>query len=573
MAVKPLSLILINLDQPADLVNVDLPKPAPDSKGISGAASPQIKALYGDPTGKHLLISVSTGDVFYLSTANLTTPNHPPRKVRPLRLRHSLTCVAWSPCPAAPNTAECLLGSPTGAITTLILPPNDDIFNLKSVSLAKTYERDHNEVYALDQGVTGIAFGFLKEPSIRQNGAKVSGGRRVWLTATTQERIYQFEHTVGAQNPSWNMVGKAGWADEMFKSAKEQLTTPKFQELPGNISTSMLSSFWSDDNSRSILKGRIQPQVVAWLATPGLYHFSINQAANPIFNHPDLMAYPPQPNSKGPTDLPLAVLATEYHFVLLFKSRIIAMSRLSGKILWEEQLSLRLDETPQGLVSDMEKKTFWFYTNLALYEIVLKDEDRDVWKAKLDGNHFEEALFFAKTAKQKDLVKSRQADNLFDQKRYLQAAQHYAECSRSFEFVALRFIEVDEKDALRIYLSERLNKLPKQDLTQRMMLATWLIEIYLSKCNTLEDIIAAEAATSDVESLRVELSLMDEDLRSFLTTYQVSRMIETLLIVAPHRLIMTVWYQQGKFGCQNGLRVDTKSRSDGDLPVLCGIAP
>lgn len=52
------------------------------------------------------------------------------------------------------------------------------------------------------------------------------------------------------------------------------------------------------------------------------------------------------------------------------------------------------------------------------------------------------------------------------------------------------------------------------------MLATWLIEIYLSKCNNLEDIIAAEAATSDVDSLRTELMLMDEDLKNFLTTYQ-----------------------------------------------------
>ena len=61
----------------------------------------------------------------------------------------------------------------------------------------------------------------------------------------------------------------------------------------------------------------------------------------------------------------------------------------------------------------------------------------------------------------------------------------------------------------------------RQDVTQRMMLATWLVEIYLSKCNTLEDIIAAEAATSDVDSLRTELMLMEEDLRTFLTTYKV----------------------------------------------------
>ena len=54
-----------------------------------------------------------------------------------------------------------------------------------------------------------------------------------------------------------------------------------------------------------------------------------------------------------------------------------------------------------------------------------------------------------------------------------------------------------------------------------MMLATWLIEIYLSKCNTLEDILAAESTTSDVESLTIERQMMEEDMRNFMTTYQV----------------------------------------------------
>jgi hypothetical protein len=62
----------------------------------------------------------------------------------------------------------------------------------------------------------------------------------------------------------------------------------------------------------------------------------------------------------------------------------------------------------------------------------------------------------------------------------------------------------------------------QQDRTQRMMLATWLVEIYLSKCNTLEDIVAAESATSDVDTLSIERQMMEEDMRNFITTYQVS---------------------------------------------------
>lgn len=60
----------------------------------------------------------------------------------------------------------------------------------------------------------------------------------------------------------------------------------------------------------------------------------------------------------------------------------------------------------------------------------------------------------------------------------------------------------------------------RQDLTQRMMLATWLLEIYLNKCNTLEDHIASESATSDVETLQLEREMVEDDLQSFMKDYK-----------------------------------------------------
>lgn len=54
-----------------------------------------------------------------------------------------------------------------------------------------------------------------------------------------------------------------------------------------------------------------------------------------------------------------------------------------------------------------------------------------------------------------------------------------------------------------------------------MMLATWLVEIYLSKINQLEDIAAAERASEDVENLKVEQSLIEDEMRQFLNTYKV----------------------------------------------------
>ena len=59
-----------------------------------------------------------------------------------------------------------------------------------------------------------------------------------------------------------------------------------------------------------------------------------------------------------------------------------------------------------------------------------------------------------------------------------------------------------------------------------MMLATWLVEFYLSKCNDLDDIVASESASHDVQNLQAEKKFLEDELRQFFETYKVSLMIE-----------------------------------------------
>ena len=65
------------------------------------------------------------------------------------------------------------------------------------------------------------------------------------------------------------------------------------------------------------------------------------------------------------------------------------------------------------------------------------------------------------TPVQRDHVLAKQADQHFDAGRYIQAAQCYAQSSRSFEEVVLRFIDANERDALRCYLISRLERTRK----------------------------------------------------------------------------------------------------------------
>ena len=54
-----------------------------------------------------------------------------------------------------------------------------------------------------------------------------------------------------------------------------------------------------------------------------------------------------------------------------------------------------------------------------------------------------------------------------------------------------------------------------------MMLATWLVEFYLSKCNELDDLVASESVSQDVDNLLAERAILEEDLRHFFETYKV----------------------------------------------------
>lgn len=54
-----------------------------------------------------------------------------------------------------------------------------------------------------------------------------------------------------------------------------------------------------------------------------------------------------------------------------------------------------------------------------------------------------------------------------------------------------------------------------------MMLATWLAEFYLSKCNELDDLAASSLGTQDVENVRAEQGILEEDMRHFFKTYKV----------------------------------------------------
>jgi len=49
-----------------------------------------------------------------------------------------------------------------------------------------------------------------------------------------------------------------------------------------------------------------------------------------------------------------------------------------------------------GMTVDTTKNTFWIYTQLSLFELVVTKEDRDVWTLYLEKKQYDMALQYAK---------------------------------------------------------------------------------------------------------------------------------------------------------------------------------
>lgn len=95
------------------------------------------------------------------------------------------------------------------------------------------------------------------------------------------------------------------------------------------------------------------------------------------------------------------------------------------------------------------------------------------------------------------------------------------------------------------------------------MLASWLVEFYLSKCNELDDVVAAEAASQDVDNLRAERMLVEDDLKHFLETY---RVCFTWFL---YQSMLNCQYSTDQFTQRNDVRPYPGSREDTYLSLLC----
>lgn len=324
--------------------------------------------------------------------------------------------------------------------------------------------------------------------------------RRVLVA--TQTRLYHLTGKVGGRHEGGGSI-----YTRLFEA--EQPIVHELSRTAGATGSGLVVSPDPAGEAGALYEAVAPERTFAWLNSQGVFHGKLlfspqgSDLGNKVFADSKLLPRAQLSTSTDPAirrrstvDNIDAIALTQWHIISLIGGRVVAANRLTGAQVYD-QLILEQGQRAVQLCVDTQKNTFWLFTAQEIFEIVVTDEDRDTWKIMLEQQQFDAALQYAHSPAQKDAVAKASGDYLISKGLYSDAAGVYGKSSKPFEDVALTLLDNGQHDALRKYLLTKLGTFKKGAVMQRIMIATWLIEIYMAKLNTLDDTIITKAELAE----------------------------------------------------------------------------
>ncbi|KAI1492124.1 Pep3/Vps18/deep orange family-domain-containing protein [Biscogniauxia mediterranea] len=485
-------ILRIDLNRPEDIDDIDLPKRVSEV-GV-------IRRMFLDPTASHLLICTSLGENYYLHTQS--------RQPRPLsRLRGvSVESVAWNPSLPTATTREILIGASDGNIYETFIETSTEFYRKEEKYLKALHKLP-------DGAITGLW--------VDSMGGKTDV-RRVLIS--TGSRLF---HLVGKVGRSGH-EGSGSIYTKLFDGER-----PVVHELSrGSGAAPSALSISPDPPDTNAHEEALPDRAFAWLSSHGIFHGKLlttpgnNDVGNKVYAESKLLPrshiVTSEGRKKGSSEFIDSIVLTQWHIVSLVGNRVVIANRLTGSIIFDE-VQLMQGQKALGLYVDQQKNTFWLFTAQEIFEIIVRSEDRDIWKIMLQRQQFDQALQYAHTLAQKDIVATASGDYLAEKGLFIEAAGIYGKSSKPFEEVALAFIDNGQNDALRKYLLTKLTMYKKSSIMQRMMIATWLVEIFMAKLNSLEDTITVEtdlAENGNKAQSREQLIAVRKEFQDFVNKHK-----------------------------------------------------
>jgi len=459
-----------------------------------------IRRLFLDPSASHLIITTTLNENYYLHTQS-----RQPKALSRLK-GVKIECVSWNPSQPTASTREMLVGAADGNVYEVYIEPT-------------------TEFYKRDEKYLKSVFKVRDEPVVGLWTDTIPGrpeSQRVLVAGRT--KLFHFVGKVGR-------AGSEGIFTKLFEGE-----SPTVHEVPAGPAQAIAAlSISPEPHAGYTTDSATIERAFAWLTSHGVYHgkllntTEVADLGRKVYSEAKLQPRAQIPASRTAggrarmsQDPVQSMVLSQWHILQLVEGRVVAMNRLDDNVVLDQTV-LEQGQSAIGLFSDMKKNTYWLLTTREIFEVVVTDEGRDVWKIMLRSQQFEAASLHAKTSAQKDAVATASGDHLVNKGQYLEAAAVYGRSTKPFEEVALTFIDKGDPDALRKYLTTKLSLMKKGATMQRMMVATWLVEIYMSKLNTLDDTITTKAELADgvnTAQTQTQLSVIRKDYQDFVTKYK-----------------------------------------------------
>mmetsp|Transcript_1320 Transcript_1320/g.3893 ORF Transcript_1320/g.3893 Transcript_1320/m.3893 type:complete len:989 (-) Transcript_1320:17-2983(-) len=400
----------------------------------------KLHSLFLDPTGNHAVLSMANGETLLWHSSHKTP--RPAKKIAGFLIES----IAWNREEGeAESSGPVLLGASDGSIYEAAMEQGRDS------ACRRLHKLDDRTA------VRGLEFEVL-------HGAGGAEGEQRLLVLASSANPLRFYRMEGGPD-----------FETLFRQQSQSAS--RFQDMAAPWEESELELF-----SDSI---EDPASFFALTTGVGVYCGTIN-ASGPGAAVNDLQLVPVQGSP------PKSLACSKYHLLMLYPDRLVCMSRLTEGTVFEQPFDVTTSGDGLSVVRDLASQRVWLATQRRLFEIQIVGEDRNVWqqllaRARAGQPHlFRQALAACKTEAQSERVRQALADHSFKVGRYEDAAVFYASTRRSFEEIALKFMAVEQRDALIRFLESKLERIPPAFRTQRTILCTWLTELHLDRINRLQ---------------------------------------------------------------------------------------
>ncbi|XP_059616594.1 vacuolar protein sorting-associated protein 18 homolog isoform X2 [Phlebotomus argentipes] len=411
-------------------------------------AGQEISRVFLDPLGAHLLIAlVPKSTQFVPELLYLHRSQSKPKRIDKFR-DHEITCVAFNyENDSETSTGAILLGTSRGLIFEVELAVESD----------KVVHNNWKQVFDIGRNenipITGIEY------------FRVPNTSEYIVLATSVDRFYKFQETIKSDDrqPLQSIFNSYLNVPEDIQDFHEIKSVAKGKTTKLRVCYDYKSHF---------------PRSFGWITEPCIFYGEMDAKSD----SPARMVHNKRiPFPENEKNAPVAFALTDFHAILVYPDHLTAISLLNYQVVYEEFISENLGPL-QNAVRDYRENVIYVYSTKVIFRIRVTNEERNVWQIYLEKGEFDRALRYAKdNPAHLDIVLCKQAEQCFNRKEFIESARLFAETKSSFEGICLKFLEINENEALMIFLRKRLEGLKAQDKSQITMLVVWMVELFLTE--------------------------------------------------------------------------------------------